>query len=132
MKKYSEIRCTYYDEEESLFYVDGYISDNPNEEGRVLAKINVDTGEVYFVDNKNKNNKQLCVFIDEFKEDFIKDYINENVNLENYNLKNYTMTQKDFTNIRKIISKDNTIDFAILSYLESLEKTRSSNTIEKA
>lgn len=43
MSKWAEIRSDYYDDEEEKQYVDAWLTDDGNEEGKVIAKINLAT-----------------------------------------------------------------------------------------
>lgn len=48
MSKYREIRSDY--EENGEIYIDAWCTSNDNEEGRTIAKINVNTGKVTYLD----------------------------------------------------------------------------------
>ena len=50
MSKYSEVRSTYFDEEEELQYVDAWMTADDNEEGCVIAKINLANKSVEYLD----------------------------------------------------------------------------------
>ena len=50
MSKWSEIRCDFYDEEEEKWYVDAWLTDDENEEGTVIAKIDLATKTVEYLD----------------------------------------------------------------------------------
>jgi hypothetical protein len=39
MSKWAEIRNDYFDEEEGCICIDAWLTDNPNEEGTVIAKV---------------------------------------------------------------------------------------------
>lgn len=54
MSKYAEVQSNYYDDEEERQYVDAWFSDDDNEEGVVIAKINFATGEVEYLDEDAK------------------------------------------------------------------------------
>lgn len=47
---YSEIRDNYIDEDNNELYIDSWKTDDDNEEGKTIAKINYDTGHVTYVD----------------------------------------------------------------------------------
>lgn len=48
--KWAEIRSDYYDDEEGVQTVDAWLTDDDNEEGKVIAKIRLDTKEVIYLD----------------------------------------------------------------------------------
>ena len=50
MSKWAEIRSDYYDEEEELQYIDAWLTDDDNEEGTVIAKVNIAAKEVEYLD----------------------------------------------------------------------------------
>lgn len=52
---YSEIRIDFYDEEDRVFTVDAWYTDNDNEEGEVIATIDPITKEVKYLDKRAKN-----------------------------------------------------------------------------
>ena len=54
MSKYAEIRCDFYDNEEEKWFVDAWFTDDDNEEGTVIAKVNYKTKEVEYLDNDAK------------------------------------------------------------------------------
>jgi len=45
MSKWKEIRNDYFDEDEQCVYIDAWLTDDDNEEGKVIAKVYVD-GEI--------------------------------------------------------------------------------------
>ena len=51
MSKWAEIKSDYYDDEEGKQYVDAWLTDDGNEEGEVIAKINLATNEVEYLDS---------------------------------------------------------------------------------
>ena len=51
MSKWAEIKSDYYDDEEEKQYVDAWLTDDGNEEGKVIAKINLATKEVEYLDS---------------------------------------------------------------------------------
>ncbi len=51
MSKWTEIRSDYYDDIEEKQYVDAWLTDDENEEGEVIAKINLATKEVEYLDS---------------------------------------------------------------------------------
>ena len=50
MSKWAEIRSNYYDEEEEKQFVDAWLTDNDDEEGTVIAKIDLTTKTVEYLD----------------------------------------------------------------------------------
>ena len=46
--KFKEVRCTFFDE--GIWYVDGWLTDNPDENGMVVAKINEKTFQVEYTE----------------------------------------------------------------------------------
>ena len=50
MSKYSEVRSDFFDEEEQKQYVDAWLTDDDNEEGESIAKIDLATGQVEYLD----------------------------------------------------------------------------------
>ena len=55
--KWSEIRNNYFDEDDRLVYIDAWLTDDSNEEGAVIAKVNVDTQKITYIDNDAKKDK---------------------------------------------------------------------------
>lgn len=51
MSKWAEIRSDYYDDEEEKQYIDAWLTDDNNEDGKVIAKINLATKEVEYLDS---------------------------------------------------------------------------------
>lgn len=52
--KWAEIRRDYIDEDENKIYIDAWETDDDNEQGVVIAKINIDTKEVEYIDDSAK------------------------------------------------------------------------------
>ena len=48
--KYGEVRADYYDDEEEKQFIDAWLTANDNEEGMVIAKIDLATKEVEYLD----------------------------------------------------------------------------------
>lgn len=65
MSKYGEVRNDYYDEEENKVYIDAWFTDDDNEEGIVVAKVNYKTKEVEYLDEDAKNDEYVQEVIDE-------------------------------------------------------------------
>lgn len=51
MSKWAEIRNDFCDEEEQNVHIDAWITDDDNEEGVVIAKVNYKTKEVEYIDD---------------------------------------------------------------------------------
>lgn len=50
MSKYGEIRNDFYDDQEQKVYIDAWFTEDDNEEGTVIAKVNYKTKEVEYLD----------------------------------------------------------------------------------
>lgn len=50
-RTYGEIRADYYDEKEKKYYIDAWETDNDNEEGKVIAKID-NKGSIEYLDKR--------------------------------------------------------------------------------
>jgi FMN-dependent NADH-azoreductase len=68
MSKWSEIRCDFYDEEEEKYFVDAWKTSNDNEEGEVIAKIDLANEAVEYLDNDAKYDEYAQEVIDEMLE----------------------------------------------------------------
>lgn len=69
MSKYSEIRNDYINEEENAVYIDAWFTDDDNEEGTVIAKVDLDTLAVEYLDADAKT--------DEYAQEVIRDTLDE-------------------------------------------------------
>jgi hypothetical protein len=69
MSKYAEIRNDFYDEEEKKVYIDAWFTDDDNEEGTVIAKVNYKTKDVEYLDNNAKTDKYAQAVINETLKD---------------------------------------------------------------
>lgn len=69
MSKWSEIRINFFDEEEKKWYVDAWLTDDANEEGAVIAKIDLYTGIVEYLDEDTKTDEYAQKKIREFLKD---------------------------------------------------------------
>lgn len=78
MSKWAEIRNDFYDDEEQKVYIDAWETDDDNEEGTVIAKVDYKTKEVEYLDEKAKTDSYAQEII---KETF--DDIDKNCYLEN-------------------------------------------------
>ena len=67
MSKWSEIRIDFFDTEENKWSVDAWKTDDDNEEGSVIAKIDLDTGAVEYLDTDAKT--------DEYAQEEIKEML---------------------------------------------------------
>lgn len=52
--KYREIRSNFIDYDKNIMYIDAWRTTSSNEEGKVIAKINLANSEVEYVDEKAK------------------------------------------------------------------------------
>ena len=50
MSKWAEVKSNYYDEEEEKQFVDAWLTDNDDEEGTVIAKIDLAVKTVEYLD----------------------------------------------------------------------------------
>jgi len=55
---WSEIRTDFIDEEANVQYIDAYVSGDDNEEGKVIATINLDTKVVSYKDERAKTDEK--------------------------------------------------------------------------
>lgn len=69
MSKWSEIRNDFHDEDEKTVYIDAWLTDDDNEEGEVIAKINYQTKEIEYLDEDAKNDKYAQEVIKEVLSD---------------------------------------------------------------
>lgn len=67
--KWKEIKCTHYDENERKWFVDAWKTNNPNEEGKVIAKINFELGSLEYLDVDAEE--------DEYAQEVIKAFFEE-------------------------------------------------------
>lgn len=51
MSKYAEVRCDFYDEDAEVQCIDAWLTDDDNEDGMVIAKANLATGDVEYLDD---------------------------------------------------------------------------------
>ena len=68
MSKWREIRCDFFNEEEERYYVDAWKTGNDNEEGKVIAKIDLANGTVEYLDEDARTDEDAQVVINEFLE----------------------------------------------------------------
>ena len=47
---WAEIRCDFVDEKEGVAYIDAWYTTDDNEDGMVIAKVNIETKKVEYVD----------------------------------------------------------------------------------
>ena len=69
MSKWSESRCDVFDEEEEKYFVDAWKTDDGNEEGTVIAKLDLAAGSVEYLDEDAKT--------DEYAQEIIKEMLEE-------------------------------------------------------
>lgn len=65
MSKYGEIRNDFYDDVEQKVYIDAWFTEDDNEEGVVIAKVNYKTKEVEYLDNDAKTDSYAQEIINE-------------------------------------------------------------------
>lgn len=66
---WGEVRNNYFDDDERKVYIDAWETADDNEEGTVIAKVNVDTGEVEYLDKRAKSDSYVQEVIGEVLED---------------------------------------------------------------
>lgn len=69
MSKWAEIRCDFYDDEEEKWFVDAWLTDDDNEEGTVIAKINLTTKTVEYLNDDARYDEYAQEIINEMLED---------------------------------------------------------------
>ena len=67
MSKYTEIRCDFFNEEEEKYYVDAWQTEDDNEEGTVIAKIDLADKTVEYLDEDART--------DEYAQEIIKEIL---------------------------------------------------------
>lgn len=65
MSKYGEIRNDFYDDIEKKVYIDAWFTEDDNEEGVVIAKVNYKTKEVEYLDNDARTDEYAQEIINE-------------------------------------------------------------------
>lgn len=65
MSKYAEIRNDFYDEEEKNVYIDAWLTEDENEEGVVIAKVNYRTKAIEYLDNDARTDEYAQEIINE-------------------------------------------------------------------
>ena len=68
MSKYAEIRSNFFDEEEEKQFVDAWLTDNDDEEGIVIAKIDLGAKSVEYLDEDAKTDEYAQEIINEVLE----------------------------------------------------------------
>ena len=69
MSKWSDIRCDFFDEEEEKYVVDAWRTDDDNEEGTVIAKLDLADGTVEYLDEDAKTDEYAQAVIKEMLEE---------------------------------------------------------------
>ena len=64
-----EYRTHHIDKDEGLLYVDYYKTEDQDEEGKVIARIDIHNLDVFYEDETHKNNPTTLSIIDEAKEE---------------------------------------------------------------
>lgn len=54
MSAYAEVRDDFYDEDENKVYIDAWFTDDANEDGIVIAKVNTKSKEVEYLEDEAK------------------------------------------------------------------------------
>jgi hypothetical protein len=65
MSKYGEIRNDFYDEQEKKIYIDAWFTEDDNEEGVVIAKVNYRTKAIEYIDNDARTDEYAQEIINE-------------------------------------------------------------------
>jgi hypothetical protein len=65
MSKYGEIRNDFYDDIEKNVYIDAWFTEDDNEEGVVIAKVNYKTKEIEYLDNDARTDEYAQEIINE-------------------------------------------------------------------
>lgn len=68
MSKWKEIRCNYFNKEEGVYCVDAWKTNNYNEEGKTIAKIDLATKTLKYIDEDAKTDDDAQAVINEFLE----------------------------------------------------------------
>lgn len=77
MSKWSEIRNDFHNPEDKVVCIDAWLTDDDNEEGDVIAKINYETREIEYLDEDAKTDSYAQEIIKETLADIDKgDYQN--------------------------------------------------------
>ncbi len=69
MSKYADVQCNYYNDIEQKYCVDAWYTDDGDEEGEVIAKIDLATQEVEYLDPDAEH--------DEFAQEVINEMLHE-------------------------------------------------------
>ena len=69
MSKWTEISCDFYDNEEEKWFVDAWLTDDDNEEGTVIAKIDLGNKTVEYLDVDARYDEYAQEVIKEMLED---------------------------------------------------------------
>ena len=65
MTQFTEIRCTFFEEETGLYYLDAWRTEDGDEEGTVVATINSKTFEVKYTQEEYKNDDYVLSAVKE-------------------------------------------------------------------
>jgi hypothetical protein len=65
MSKWAEIRNDFIREDSRKIYIDAWFTDDDNEEGKVIARIDMDTKNVEYVDDDAKTDEYAQEIINE-------------------------------------------------------------------
>ena len=68
MSKWKDIRCDFFDENEEKYMVDAWETNSDNEEGTVIAKLDLADGTVEYIDEVAKTDEYAQTVIKEMLE----------------------------------------------------------------
>lgn len=80
MSKYAEVRSDYYVDAEEKLYIDAWLSIDDNEEGKVIAKINLKTYEIEYLDGDARTDEYAQEIIKETMCDILQEALTNVIN----------------------------------------------------
>lgn len=99
MSKWSEIRIDFFDEEEKKWFVDAWETDDDNEEGSVIAKIDLYTGTVEYLDADAKT--------DEYAQEEIREFLRKKENMFELQSKTFFESENTLEYVVVIMNRNN-------------------------
>ena len=69
MSKWSDIRCDFFNEEEEKYFVDAWKTNDDNEEGTIIAKLDLANKTVEYLDEDAKTDEYAQAVIKEMLEE---------------------------------------------------------------
>ena len=66
--KYSDVRADFFDEKTQQYMIDAWLTDDPNEDGEIIAKVNIKTKKVEYLDEDAKTDVWAQEIIEEVLE----------------------------------------------------------------